>query len=137
MGVQYFSGIAHYKAWALKRHVSNPVHGYLFDKNRQGCASRVKNSDHKIENTACCLLDLVEEEFSPFSPIFFYPIRYKPSLSYSISIPHSLTFSVPPALFTASINQFASDEVKNKLSIFYLDEQGEETNQNDDVTDKR
>ncbi|XP_066916410.1 complex I assembly factor TIMMDC1, mitochondrial-like [Clytia hemisphaerica] len=37
--------------------------------------------------------------------------------------------SVPPALFTASINQFASEEVKSQLSIFYLDERAETTNQ--------
>lgn len=35
--------------------------------------------------------------------------------------------SIPPALFTASINQFASDEVRERLSIFHVDNDEGET----------
>ena len=41
-----------------------------------------------------------------------------------------LFYSVPPALFTAaSINQFASEDVKTQLSIFHLDDRAEIKNQ--------
>jgi len=42
-------------------------------------------------------------------------------------------FSLPPAAFTAAINQFGSEDTRNRLSIFY---QRQDEEENDGVAEK-